>query len=385
MLNDKHTFILALLISLVVVILIGLYYFQAIPFGYLQQYDEFYTLNRTLSFEKNSDWLTIWFNGEPDFKKPPLQYWLGALAIKAGLEPLVALRLWPLLFGLCLLAATGLLAYACAPKHPYAIPTAIILLTSSQLLWNHAVMAMLETGTAFFLTLTVASMILALRNSRWWIITGISAGLGFLQKSPAPILLAGCVVGWLSVRPWLSQTDEKQQSSSPLHLAHFKTGTAIAIILALFWPIAQTLRHGSHYLHIAFVQQIFNRFSPSIADKSSTHPFSFSWLEWLVMDTPWLWLTALASMFFVPFFTELRRNLGVKILLATVFFFFFLFTIAGGKIYSRYLIQVMPFMAVLLAIVMAHIIKPPSFLRLLACIVVFFHQKRSSQHRLSAV
>jgi 4-amino-4-deoxy-L-arabinose transferase-like glycosyltransferase len=354
------------LISLVVVVSVGLYYFPAISHGYLQHYDEFYTLSRTLSFIEHSDWLSIWFNGDPVFKKPPLQYWLGALLIAAGAEPLVALRAWPLIFGLCLLAATGLLAHACSQNRPYVIPTAIILLTSSALVWTHAISAMLETGTAFFLVLTIASMILAARSPGWWIVTGLSAGLAFLQKSPAPVVLAGCFIAWLYLHACFGQREEKSLYRSSIQSLQFKIGTVLAFILVSFWPLVQIWRHGWRYLHVAFGREILQRFAPSMKDTSGAPSFSFAWTEWMFDDAFWFWAAALVALVSIPLMAELRRELGAKTLLATLALFFFVFTLAGGKIYPRYLIQVAPLMAAALAIAAAQVVKPPALLPILA-------------------
>jgi len=142
-------------------------------------------------------------------------------------------------------------------------------------------------------------------------------------------------------------------------------------ILVSFWPIAQISRHGSDYLQVAFVKEIFKRFSPLTANESTGGFLSFFWLEWLMNDMVWLLPTALTSMLIVPFFPKLRSNIGVKILLIIAIFFFCLFTMAGGKIYSRYLIQVIPFMVVLVVIVAGHTFRPSFLLPMLGLVIVF--------------
>jgi 4-amino-4-deoxy-L-arabinose transferase-like glycosyltransferase len=367
----RSNYVPALLISFVVLASLGFYYFSFISDGYLQHYDEFYTLSRTLSLINTADWMSIWFNGEPVFKKPPLQYWLGALLIEAGVQPTVAVRVWSLIFGLGLLGATGLLAYACSPQRPYVIPFAIILLTSSTLVWTHALSAMLETGAAFFLVTTLASLILATRNPSWWIVTGLSAGLGFLQKSPAPLVLAGLVVAWLYLRPFLGLSHQQSVYKKSLQSMQFKSGAVIAVILASLWPLIQISLHGWEYLRIAYLREIVRRFMPSVEDATGKPSLSWAWVKWLLDDMSWLAPALFMAIICIPISPALRRSLWVKVLAVILVLFFLLFTLAGGKIYPRYLIQVVPLMVVLVAIVAAQLFKPQPLLPIIAFVVVF--------------
>ena len=59
----------------------------------LWQYDKWYTAERVQVILARHDWLTLYGNGLPVFKKPPLQYWLSAGLQIAGLPETLALRL----------------------------------------------------------------------------------------------------------------------------------------------------------------------------------------------------------------------------------------------------------------------------------------------------
>ena len=50
----------------------GEYYYPMLPKGELQQFDEYYTLERSHAFLVKNDWLSVYSNYSPNFKKPPL-------------------------------------------------------------------------------------------------------------------------------------------------------------------------------------------------------------------------------------------------------------------------------------------------------------------------
>lgn len=50
----------------------------------LGDWDEALTGSRSLGMLESRDWLTVHFNGEPDFHKPPLYYWLASAAYRVG-------------------------------------------------------------------------------------------------------------------------------------------------------------------------------------------------------------------------------------------------------------------------------------------------------------
>ena len=349
-----------------VVVLCAFYYGSVIPYGALYHFDEFYTLGRTLGFVESGDWLSVSFNNQPDFKKPPLQYWLGALLIQSGVDPMLSVRLWPLSFALALLGVTGLLAYACQPGHPYVISAALILLSGSPLLWTHATRALLDAGSAFFLTLSVAAVLLALRNPRWWIIAGLSVGLGFLQKSPSALVASVYIIffSFLLSRYFSLDVDVK----ASVRTGYFAAGALITLVLISFWPIVQFVRYGFGYLFTAFYAEILLRFAPSGSEGADSFSGTFDWLSWMLRDSAFIWVPALAALCVLPFIPKLRARLGLVALI--VLMILIVLTFAGGKLYPRYLLQVLPILAVVLTVTLEYFVKVQPLLPLIALILV---------------
>lgn len=361
---------LSLLFSLMIIVACGLYYSSFLDEGYLQKYDEYFTLERTLGIIKSGDWLTINYNSNADFSKPPLQYWLGAIAIRSGVDQLISLRLWPFVFAIGILITTGLLAFAIAPDRPYVVPLSILFCSSSFLLWDHAISAMLDTGACFFITLTMASMIIGMRDPRLLLLAGFAAGMGFLQKTPAAYLLL-ILITLLTFRyRQLKYSDPKADN---IH-RYYYSALFIASILIIGWILLQVSQFGYGYIEKAFLDEIWERFSPF----SHSNAFSrnldepFIWLRWLRIDAWSIWIPAVIAMPALYVFPSLRRNYRIHFITVIVLVYLVLLTFAQGKVYPRYLLQIMPLLAIILALLIVQMGKKVTFILLLALPLVAF-------------
>jgi 4-amino-4-deoxy-L-arabinose transferase-like glycosyltransferase len=254
---EKGEFRAAVLIAALIATSIWLYYAAQIGIGDLSRPDEFSTLDRSAGFSLHHDWLTVYSKGEPSFRKPPLQYWMSALLLKTGIDPLIALRLPSIFFALATLAATGLLAYALAPNFPWAIPGAILVLCGSTARWQNANSALLDSGATFFVTASLATIILALTRPRWWLSAGLLIGLGSIQKAPVPLLLLGLLLLMLHISRGWTGFDSQSLQRNP----HFKRGLVLALVLSFAWPCLQLVLHGVDVLGTNYSETI-KRFIP---------------------------------------------------------------------------------------------------------------------------
>ena len=64
--------------------LYGTFFASQLSCKNFDQYDEFLTIDRTLSFVESRDWWVVRHNSIPYFRKPPLQYWMGASLLNLG-------------------------------------------------------------------------------------------------------------------------------------------------------------------------------------------------------------------------------------------------------------------------------------------------------------
>ncbi len=167
--------------------------------GFLSLDDEHYSAERSremvlLGFG------TVHDNFQPSATKPPLQYWLNALALERISNSLLALRLWPLIFA----ALTGLalcwLALIVDLRERWLTPFAVLFLFTCPLFLRNARSATLDSGLIFFATLFIVAAQLARDQPRWWILAAGSCWLGSLQKAPLILLLWLVVIGLRAAR-----------------------------------------------------------------------------------------------------------------------------------------------------------------------------------------
>jgi len=282
----------AWLVTLLIVGALGIWFAQGFGRASYLRFDGYSTLTRSMGFVQTGDWLTIHSNHEPVFTKPPLQYMLTALTIQAGVEPMLAVRIWPFVFTLGLLLATAWVCAGAAPAAPWAIPSAVLLLASSRVLWVQSQLALLDTGNALFVALTVGCAVRALVSPGWWVGTGIFAGMAFLQKTPLGLVAAGVIAATL-VRSSGPGTPSWAELRA---LPGFRRGVGLAAGLSLSWPLIQLLRHGPWFLVIFVGEQWLQRFAPPnpIDEGSAFEPFRL--LTWLRRDAPVTWLVALGAL-----------------------------------------------------------------------------------------
>ncbi len=336
----NNDFFIPIIISSIIITIFTLYYWQFLPYGDIIRWDEYFTLERSSNFLKKNDWLTVYTNQQPNFNKPPLQYWITYILIQNIENIQIALRFWPYFFGLSLLASVGLLAHALNPQTPYVIPTAILIMSGSSLLWRYSISAMLDTGAALFTTLTVAAFILALRNPKWWYVAAISIGLGTLQKSP--LTLAAVTLLFIL----LIATRKLYSTSVEIIIKnkHFIHSSILMILLTIPWPLIQIFKYGKKYTKQALVLQVYNRFIPT-TDMSE---IQIQWWQWFITDESFIFIFSIISAFLLLFYKKFEYIIP--------FFTFIIFsitmTMASGVIHSRYILQILPILAAGFAVIL---------------------------------
>lgn len=183
---------------------------------------------------RGGDWLVPRYLGEPRLNKPPLQYWLAALSFRAGgttQSPALA-RLPTVLLGAALLAAmAGIGAGLLGPRRATA---AALLAGTTVLFWRFGRLAETDMPLACFETLAVLALFRAGRARppaaawRWWLTAGLAAGVGFMIKGPAAIVLPAAA--WLTFR----YTTPRAQRA-PLAAAPLLAACALCLLIAAPW------------------------------------------------------------------------------------------------------------------------------------------------------
>jgi 4-amino-4-deoxy-L-arabinose transferase-like glycosyltransferase len=320
-----------------------------VPLGGISSYDEFYTLDRSVSFARMGDWFTVFSGNEVSFRKPPLQYWMTAGLLEAGVGETAALRLPSMLFALGALGVTAWLARLLAPAQPWAMPLAVGLLCGSPEFWISANSAMLDTGAGFFAALAVAAAAAAVERPRWWYLVAVIVGLGALQKAPVGLVFVTAALVALRIARRAAGEDRARVTASPA----FRRAAWIALLLVLAWPLLQSARYGLDALSESHDRQMIARFLP---DAENGLRGLGDLRELLVADEPWLRWPALLAVVLLPF---LVRRPAAPMLAGVVFVYVAGVMIAGGNVYPRYTITILPLLMAALAVVLMHAPRAP--------------------------
>jgi 4-amino-4-deoxy-L-arabinose transferase-like glycosyltransferase len=353
----------SMLLSALLVAAVGLYHAQFLAVGSLRHSDEFHTLDRSSSVLTHGDWTTIFSNHLPAFTKPPLQYWMSAGLLQAGLSPQVATRLPSFLFAIGVLALTGALAHWFVPDRPWAAPISIVLLSSSTAFWSSAISALLDMGSVFFAYLALIATMLALKRPRWWYLAAAACALGALQKVPVALVFAAApIIAEGLTRPRAAGMPDATAAPS-LATDHFRIALALVALGVLFWPVLQFVNYGGGSLRVAYLDQMVDRFMPFADGPGDTNPPLYS----LVTNgEPVPRLLGALALFWLPWGTG-RRDLWFPAVLFTIFVV--TMGTASGAVSPRYTLTFLPMLMAGLSAALVTLISQP--LSLWIAVVMF--------------
>ena len=322
--------------------------------------DEAYYAEAAREMIERGDWLTPYYNDEIRFEKPVLYYWLAAAAYAAGGVSPGAARLPSALAGIGL----ALLACACARRW-YDERTALLAGIITATSFGYVAMArhaLPDLPLAFFVTLATWGAILGLRiepsragdhpaADRWLVAAGAGAAGAFLVKGPVGLVLPAVVVVPLAAWTWL-------------HGRHPRASRAAIVgalgafaVLALPWYAAMAVEHGPAYVERFFIGENLERFAtPRYNDPRPLWYYLPIVAGGLLPWTPFaaLWAPALSRAW------RARRAGAAELRLvwwawAPLAFY----TLSVGK-QPRYVLPVLPPLAVLLAAAMRRAAAPGS-------------------------
>lgn len=332
----------AIALSALFVVALAAYYVTLLPIGNLALGDEFLTLDRVNGFVTRGDYLTVYTENKPDFRKPPLQYWLSAALIQIGVDLTTALRFPSYVFSILALISTGFLARALSPLTPYAAPAAIALLAGSQTFWTFGTSAMLDSGATLFSTLAIAGFVLALRQPLWWYLVAFAVALSALQKAPAPLAM----VILMSLVVLASSGSGTSGPRASFRNRHFIRATPLTAAALLVWPIIQMAQHGAAELRETYLTHMFSRFSPSSEAR-------YSLAELILEKEALIRVPGILALAALPYVLRRRELVALPALLLG---FALIVGAAGDMVYPRYSIPFLPLLMAALAVVIIRVL-----------------------------
>lgn len=313
------------------------------PHGTMWGTDELLTAERTREMLVTGERLVVHYNFHRSFEKPPLQYWLTTLTLPRFDNRAVAVRFWPLLYGMLTAAALGWLVFLIKPEQPWLMPLAVGLLISCPLFSTEAARGLLDVGLAFFTVLTIAFAELARRNPRWWMAAAIACWLGSLQKMPVPFLI------WILILT-VRVTNRNERALLRAGTRWLVASLVVAVALTSIWPLLQLIKYEMPVFR-EFHEEVIVWLGPTqlgrepylrILYAMSTHPGGIC---------GFLSLIALVLILFSK-----NESLSIREI-ALVAFAFLILAIVFNFRHIRYAIPIVPSLCLLLAIVFHRFFK----------------------------
>jgi len=299
----------------------------------------------------SSDWITPWFDiGVPFWGKPPLAFWVQALAFKTfGVNEFAArlpfwlatvATLW-IIWRLANIVSTRLVARR-----------TLIIYATSALVYVAAGAVLTDPFLALGTTWSMAAYYLAPGRPAWFWRYGFFLGLaiGLLAKGPlAGVLIFGPIVLWTILVP---------ASRPHIKAIPWLKGTGLTLLIVLPWYIAAEIKTPG-FLNYFIIGEHLMRFidpgwSGDLYGSAHNHPKGTIWVQWLIASFPWGFI-AIGMIIARLFSGRARTTLALlhnnpiqSYLLLWALFTPLFFTTAGNILWT-YLLPALPAFSLLLA------------------------------------
>ncbi|TAK90032.1 MAG: glycosyltransferase family 39 protein [Burkholderiaceae bacterium] len=329
--------------ALVMMLLLAIAWFGALDYRTLIKTDEARYAEIAREMVVSGDWITPRLNGIKYFEKPPLQYWMTALAFKNfGLHEWTA-RLWTALtgfLGVVLLWFTARRLFT-----PAVAANSALILASSPLYLGMSQMNTLDMGLCFFMQATLCCFLLAhfqadldprLRR-RWMLLAWASMALAVLSKGLVGMILPGGVLTLyiFAARDW-----------ALLRKLEWSYGSLLFLLIAAPWFIAVSVINPE-FAHFFFIHEHFERFLTKVHMRYEPWwyflpVFAFGMLPWLGFVLQGLWQGLRPQ-------GNAQQTLVARILLLWVTLIFVFFSLSDSKLAS-YILPIFPALALLIGL-----------------------------------
>ncbi len=289
-------------------------------------------------------WLNLYVGDDPYWRKPPLLFWLTALAYRVGGVSTFTAKLFPALFGV----GSCVLLYLVARRltgERIALLAGLVLATTPRFVRTSATFR-LDSGVTFFALASLLGYVRATRT-RDFALAGLAWGLAVMAKGPFGLTGPYFFVIYLLVQRNLKLL------ASPRFLLSVVVGAAVC----LPWHVYELVHWGSPFLDVYLREQVVDRVTGKLWPGEPA-----SYLGALLNDDwPWLAFLALGIVTAVGRAARGERNILYVLAWATGFLVL-LYASEGRR--PRYLHQFYPPAAILSAIGLARVLPETWLARL---------------------
>jgi 4-amino-4-deoxy-L-arabinose transferase-like glycosyltransferase len=351
-------------LGLLLIVCLSAWLASAIPQGTLANTDELLTAERSreMLLLGRSE---IHLNFKPSFEKPPLQYWLTALTLPRLKNRTLAVRIWPMIYGVLTAFALLWLALVVDPNRPWVGPLSVVILFSCSLFAIEVSRALLDIGLALFTTSAILFAQLARKHPPWWLGVGIACWLGSLQKVPLILLF------WLLMLIVRFSSKTERPSLRSGWLIASVLGSLVAVAA---WPVFQILRYNMPFWSV-FHQEVIVWLGPK---NLGARPY---------LEIPYRLIITSASGFLlllaplaILFWRKQDFSVAVKEIAIVCLSFTGLAIISNFRS-ARYMVPIVPVLCLLLAVVFRRVLQrarhPPIWGAALAVLLLagFIHTR----------
>jgi len=198
------------------------------------------------------DWLIPHIRNIPYLHKPPLQFWLTAFSYQIFGINEFAVRFFPAIFGIGAILITYLLALRLYGNKKIALLSALILLTSSQFVFERGARSGEEDSAfIFFIILFFWLFWLAREKKKYVYFASVSLGLAFLTKGPLTFLYILIIVLFLVINRIFNKGEVFITLKDLLRML------LIGFSIASAWFVIVFLLTGQNFIKIYLSELIF--------------------------------------------------------------------------------------------------------------------------------
>ena len=224
-------------------------FFHGLGRATLTDWDEAWHAQIASEIISRGDWLWLHYRGVPYFNKPPLTFWLKAVAFRAGGVNEASARFFPALFGYASVMGIAWF-FGKVFDHFVGLMAGFILCTSWLFTLHHAGRSGETDSTLiFFHIMTFISLWKAKANVRWFYIAGVFTALGWMTKGSTAYLIWPVMI----LGKWFARVEMRRNIvGSALADGIFPTGEALhrgTVPSAKADPTNPKIRSGKWFLH----------------------------------------------------------------------------------------------------------------------------------------
>lgn len=327
----------------------------------LQDWDECLYAVNAREMKANGNFLVNFWNGRPDFQKPPLYTWILTAFYSFGINEFTT-RIFNViaLFGLL----TSVYIFTKKYFSTICAVLAALLLLTSQIMLSSSNHASTDVSYTLFIFLGFWSFIASFKNSRFSYLSGLFFGLSVMIKGISTLPYLGA----LFLTLFINLKKER--------VVNFFRLLVVFTAIALPWHIVTYQKYGFEFFRVYFLENIVKR---------SQFPLEFHRERWyfyfvlLVKEFfPWILFTAVLPFHYLKnakSFLSLKKiqmELKNKEIVFTIVFLAIVSLLAITRIQTRiawYALPLYPFFAIYLAYNIEFLHKKIRSLRILHLII----------------